>query len=256
MKNLADLQQQFLADCLATKNATLDYIKPDDLSPKQRMSIYQNSTLGNTAGSLAITYPVVKNLVGEDFFNAMCAVFIRQNPPQSTNMDDYGEEFSEFLAEFPPAQSLLYLPDVATLEWLWQQASNAAECQIIDQSAIANIPQDKYFSLHLRLHSSAQLFCSTFPVSKIWYMNQDGAHVETINLDEETTEYLLIIRHGLRTNISPLTPAEHCFLNNLKNGSNFFAAYEESIAIDESFDLAHYIQKHLAGGTFSGFTVG
>ncbi len=261
MTDLKDIQKSFIQDCLSGQlqegNISMEpEIDQSTISAKGRMGIYRESAIGNITNAMELTYPVTVKLVGEKFFAATCRKYIEQHWPESGNMDDYGQDFADFLAQFEPAKTLPYLPDVAWLEWLWHRSSIAPECQTIDQTAIANIPQDKYFSLRLTPHASANLLHSKYPVSKIWEMNQDGAECRKVNLEEEPEEFLLVIRHGLKTDIMRLIPAEHTFLSALIKGENFYDAFEAAITTEEDFDLAYYVHKHISGGTFSGFAVG
>ena len=46
-------------------------------------------------------FPVVKRLVGEEFFRAMAQVFVTEEPPRSPVLFRYGSTFPDFIAGFP-----------------------------------------------------------------------------------------------------------------------------------------------------------
>lgn len=260
MPSLRELQQAFLNDCLHPPGgspAIADVIAPSAISAAGRMEIYHHSTLGNVESAMSLTYPVIQSLVGEQFFSFLIRQFTQQIMPSSPDIDEYGGELAAFLEQFEPAQSLAYLPDTARLEWLHQQIYLAPRAQIIDAQALSAVPQEEYFSLYLHLSPSVRFFSSPHPVDRIWLFNQpDTPDDMTLNLDEEEGGHFMISRPYYKISIERLIQPEKVFLEQFGEGNNLYNAYESATAIDESFDLAHYLQKHIAAGTFSGFHIG
>ena len=54
--------------------------------------------------ALADTFPVGKELVGEEFFGAMAGLFVRAHPPASPLMQRYGGRLPDFIEAFAPAR--------------------------------------------------------------------------------------------------------------------------------------------------------
>lgn len=121
-------------------------------------AVYRNNVFGCLTRALANTYPVVEKLVGEGFFKYAASQYIARHPSRSGNLDEFGGSFSGFLRGFAPAAGLVYLPDVAQLEWLCHQVLLAADCP----------PPGA------RLHPAVALFASDWPVHRIWQVNQPG----------------------------------------------------------------------------------
>ncbi|MBI4997931.1 MAG: putative DNA-binding domain-containing protein [Rhodocyclales bacterium] len=112
--------------------------------PAQRFAVYRNNVVVSLIDALADTYPVVQQLVGEEFFRAMARLFALARPPDSPVMAHYGAGFAEFVAGFPPAAALPYLADVARLEYLYVQVYHAAdeapaECVLHSRYAVASL---------------------------------------------------------------------------------------------------------------------
>ncbi len=257
--NLAELQKTFIAAVLFGENATIaPALAEGGISPSGQMGIYRNNSFGTLTNALALTYPAVRKLVGEAFFERAGYAFIEARHPVNSNLDDYGAEFAEFLADFPPAQALAYLPDMARLEWQVHQSAIAEKGVHLDQSAIAAIPQDKYFSLHLKPHSSARLVRSRFPVHKILdlCLGKDAESTATLDLAEESGVRLLLLRPRKGVELTVLSTPEYAFLEAIFASGNFFAAFEAAAQADEAFDLAACMQRHISLGTFGGFSVG
>jgi hypothetical protein len=95
--------------------------------PGVRFAVYRNNVIVSLIDALADTYPVVRQLVGEEFFHAMAREYALAHPPVSPVMAHYGDGFAEFIAGFPPAAALPYLADMARLEYLYVQVYHAAD---------------------------------------------------------------------------------------------------------------------------------
>ena len=74
-----------------------------------RRAIHSNNVRSGLIEALAIRYPVVQQLVGDDFFAAMASAFALDNPPSSPSFIFYGADFPDFVAGFAPAASLPWL---------------------------------------------------------------------------------------------------------------------------------------------------
>ncbi|WP_338606729.1 DNA-binding domain-containing protein [Pelagibacterium nitratireducens] len=70
-----------------------------------RFAVYRNNVHVSLVTALTKGFPVVRALVGEEFFTAMARVFVGQTKPSSPMLFQYGENFPDFIAEFPPAAS-------------------------------------------------------------------------------------------------------------------------------------------------------
>lgn len=142
-------------------------------SDDPQWQIHRNNWRCNLRGALRTGYPVIERLVGAKFFDYCADCYIDAQPSRSSNLEHYGAEFSLFLRDFPAAQSLPYLSDVAALEFAIEQ--------------LLTSPAD-----------DGQAFVrSRFPILKIWQFNQpDAASDETIDLDSGG-DALRVYRAGL-----------------------------------------------------------
>ena len=67
--------------------------------PAARLAVYRNNVIASLVDALADGFPVVQELVGAEFFRAMAAVFVRQTPPRTRVLAQYGDsEFPRFVA--------------------------------------------------------------------------------------------------------------------------------------------------------------
>lgn len=109
--SLQNLQAELAEAILANDPATTIVL------PVEHLRIYQNNIESNLVKTLKNTYPLITKLLGDDFFQTTACHYIAYYPSRSGNLHDYGEYFSDFLAEHPPVKHLCYLAEVALFEW-------------------------------------------------------------------------------------------------------------------------------------------
>ena len=104
--------------------------------PASRFAVYRNNVQASLSNALAESYPVVMQLVGREFFNAMAALYIRDFAPASPLLNDYGRDLGDFIQGFGPAAGLPYLADMARLERLRVEAYHAADARPLEPSRL------------------------------------------------------------------------------------------------------------------------
>lgn len=138
----------------------------------RRFAIHRNTVSVTLTEALSVAFPVVRALVGEDFFAAAARAFIAKAPPQSPVLADYGADFADFLAAFPPVAELPYLPDMARLERLMLEAYHAADAPAATRSTLAGQSPANAAGIPLARHPAARWLCSPWPVVTLWRMNR------------------------------------------------------------------------------------
>jgi hypothetical protein len=203
----------------------------------QRFSVYRNNVMASLVDALADTFAVTQELVGTEFFRAMAQVFVQNHPPQTRVLTWYGQHFPDFIAGFEPAASLPYLPDVARLEMLRVRSYHAADAAPIDASSLALALADSaaLAQLTLVLHPSVHVLASRYAAYALWASHQGAMALESV--DPQEAESVLIYRHGLDVLLQAITPAQHCFVQQLQVGQPLAQAVDDAVVIDADFDL-------------------
>jgi hypothetical protein len=161
----------------------------------------------------------------------------------------YGGELPRFLAAYPPARELPYLPHVARLEWAIDQANIAAEAPPFDPAALRAVPEAVLGELRFVLHPSAQFVVSAYPIFHIWQVNQPGhAGDDRVDLGEGG-DALLVRRASDGVVIERLAAGEHAFLAAFAGNRGLRDATERACGIEPSFDLADALRRHVSAGT-------
>ncbi len=255
MRSLREMQREFTAVTLFGDTAALVSlgIVAGALDPAARIAVYRNNVLGNYRHALAATYPVVRRLVGAVFFDAAIAAFVRAHPSLHGDVNRYGGDMARFLAAYPPARALVYLPDVARLEWAIDQANIAADSPPLDLPALAAVPLAAMGGLRFALHPSAQIVKSRHPIFRVWQVNQPGYEGEPRVEPGESADLLLVRRAPDGVVIERLAPGEHAFLVALSRNRRLDEAEKRGADAEAAFDLADVLKRLVAGQTIVAF---
>ncbi|MGH8427318.1 MAG: DNA-binding domain-containing protein [Gammaproteobacteria bacterium] len=246
MHGLPDLQRAFARHVRGEDDPqALASVRGAGLTSAERLDIYRNNLLGNLTEALGTSYPAVLRLVGEDFFEAAAARFIRMHPSTSGNLQHYGAGFADFLAAFPEAASVAYLADVARLEWACQEALLAADADSLDPVTLGGGDAGS----RLALHPSARLIASAYPVLTLWLYCMEDEPGEPPALDNG--ERVLVVRPHDAVETLALAPGEFAFLGACRDGMTLGDALTRAGAAESGFDLAVCLQRHHGTGVFA-----
>ena len=252
--SLRDTQRGFSAGVLSDDVAAIRArIRPGRFGAERHLQIYRNNVYASLTDALAAIYPVVARLVGDDCFRGCGHQYVRQAPPTSGNLHDFGERFADFLASFEPVRTLAYLPDVANLEWQWHRAFHAADAPALALDILAKVAPEQYAALHFRLHPSAQLVASEFPLLRIWQANQLNADTDDVVDLSEGGVQLLIARRDIRVEIEALGGGEYALLRAFARGQSFADAVVAANAAQAQFDLPASLRQRVLDQTIVGF---
>ena len=219
------------------------------------LEVYRNNYRGNLQDTLAGAYPVIRQLVGDEFFRYMAREFIEQYPSRSGNLHHYGAEVADFLASFEPAQGLPYLPDVAALEWACHRAYFAEDASALDLAELAKILPDQYPGLALLTHPSCHQLRSRYPVVAIWRAHQPGADPDFIIDPDSGASNALVFRNDGVIIVDELSPADTHWLQAIRKGATLGDATAAVLEIDPGFDLQAVLLKLVAQGVLCGFNL-
>ena len=235
--SLLDLQRRFAASIL-------------DAGTDSGTGVYRNSVTANYRNALGATFGVVRELTGTPFFNAAVDAFVAAHPSTGGDLNVYGSELPDFLAAYPYARDLPYLPDVARLEWALDEASRAEGAEADPEAllaALAQVPGDAIARQRFALDPSCRFVQSAFPVMRIWQVHQDDGD-RSVDLDAGP-DHLLVRREGDVPSIARLAAADFAFLAALSGGGDLGSALEATLALDGDFDLASGLRTFIADGT-------
>jgi hypothetical protein len=217
------------------------------------LEVYRNNYRGNLHDALAGAYPVIGQLVGEDFLRMLARNFISQHGSCSANLFDYGAELGDFLDHYEPARSLPYLPDVARLEWACHRAYFATDAEALDLARLSQIAPDDYANLLLHVHPACRIVASTFPIVAIWQAHQGGGFEIDWASGGETA---LISRRDDAVTVRELNEDEAHWLKAVKHGQSLGAATAATLERFPLFDLQDTLLLFASLNVWSNFSLG
>lgn len=145
------------------------------LARQRGFAVYRNTVMKGCIDGLHANYPAVARLVGDDWFRAAAAEYVRAHPPHDVRLMLYGEDFGPFLARFAPAAELPYLPDVARLDRSWSEAHVAADAPALQPADLASLPEQALSALTLTPHPAARWhWFDDAPIHTLWSSNRQG----------------------------------------------------------------------------------
>jgi hypothetical protein len=202
---------------------------------EDRFAIYRNNVVQGLIAALETRFPMVQRVVGEAFFAGAARLYIGQNPPRTPIMAFYGEDFPDFLAQFPPGAELPYLADLARLEAARTRAYHAEDAAPLPPEAFANLAPGDLLDLRLVLHPSLFILASPYPVATIFAMNSGALPLAAI--EDWRGEDVLVARPRMSVEVRALPPGGAAFLTKLAQAATLGEAAGATLAGEPQFDL-------------------
>ncbi len=209
--------------------------------PAQRFAIYRNNVQSSLIDALADTFPVCRALVGADFFIGLARAHLQACPPRSPVLMEYGAEFADFIAGYPPAASLPYLADMARLERAYVMSAHAADSvpltsrQLQDLLSRADLLHDARFQLDPAL----ALVRSDYAVASLWGAHQeDDVTAALAGVRPGQPETALLVRSDLVVAITAVPQSSGELIQHLIDGASLGSAASIVQARHPDFDLA------------------
>ena len=228
-----------------------------DAGPAEsRVAIYRNTVSANYRNALGATYRVVQQLVGKPFFNAAVDAYTMRFPSTGGDLNVYGDHFGDFLAIYPHAGDLTYLPDVARLEWAVDEAYRAPDATGTPTdllAALAAVPAERVHTLRFACDPSCRFLTSDFPVLRIWQVHQPGFEGDIAVRFGEGADRLLVRREAGAVVIERIAPTDFGLLQSLHLGDDLASALATALAseVDPGFDLGVSLRQFIADGTLA-----
>jgi len=225
---------------------------PEGAPAGKRFSVYRNNVAVSLSEALEVTFPVIRKLVGNEFFTAMAGVFLRQHQPTSPMLMLYGADMPAFLDSFPPVAHLGYLPDVARVELALCRSYHAADAPAIDPETLQSIAPDALLSSRLHLAPSVHLVRSDWPAAALFHANSDPDAPKP----KMQAEDVLITRPEYDPEVPALPPGGGAFIAALMDGATLGEADKTATIATGDFDLTEVLGLLLSKAAIINTTEG
>ncbi len=249
---LEDLQRDFAAALASHANvpALRPWLDTTDPRTDERIALYRGNLVGAWQKALSNTYPVLRAIVGAEFFDAMARAYGLAHPGSSGDLNRFGGEMSAFVGAFEPARALPYLPDVAALEWQVHRAHFAADAEPLPRQRLAALLPHDLLATRFDLHPACAWIASTHPLATIWRAHQPEPLCALPNLPA-AGEIALVVRPRWKVEVEVASSAEIAALALLREGRPLQDAIEVALHVAPSFDLPRTLVRWLDLGVIT-----
>jgi len=222
----------------------------------QRLSLYRGNLGGAWNKALAAAYPVLRQLVGGEFFGGLARAYGKAYASQSGDLNRFGEHFADFLRSFPHVAQYPCFPDMAILEWACHRAHYAqpslGSAPVAD--IIASLAPEQLDAATLTLHPACRLFASEWAVVELWLAHQPE-HAAAFPEHIARPNHGLTVRSQWKVGVLPQTPAAYQALSTLQQGATLGSALDAALAVEPGFDFGFHLRQWLEHSVFDSIAL-
>ena len=204
------------------------------------LSVYRNGYLKTCTDALAASYPVVRSLVGEDYFRRLAQSYVENHPPTRGTLVGYGNRFAEFLQVRPDEHELAYLPDMVAIDAAWLESYFAGDASALTATDVRTMSADgiDVSTIKVRFTPPVRFVKLQYDVADTWaVLREQGTLSDSVSLNCSDNTVMLWRLEG-KIHIKVLDPGESAFLSEIAGVATLESAATAAIRVDESFDLA------------------
>ncbi len=250
---LQDMQQQFAAALLdfGQVGDSLPMFSGDTARAEDRLALYRGNLNAIWNQSLSNAFPVIRQLVGEVFFEQIAREYGHLHPSQDGDLNHFGAAFADYLAYSGDVAAYPYFADVARLEWLAHRAYYAQDAVALGLAGLAEIAVHGLGQLRLLLHPACYLHQSAWATAAIWLAHQSESKLSYPE-QLQVASYAVVSRPQWQVQVTAVGKAAYLALQALMTGSLLGDALEIALQEDAQFDITQELSRWFAAGMFSG----
>lgn len=244
MPTIKQLQEAFFESVFNKQDTTIfEQFCHNEIAPEFRFNIYRNTILQNLRNSLEMTFPAIWKLVGKVCADALALAFVQDpcNLPKTNCLDDWGEKFPAFLQNNEMVKHLLYLKDIAEIEWLRHLSYCSQDYLVLDSSVLKKHINNSVDKLCLIFNPSVFLYSSPYYLKNIFELIENPFEISTINF-QHLPSYAVIARQKKQILTHWITNDLFHFLCHIKKGSPLGQSYESTLENHPDFNLFSGLQ--------------
>nr|WP_307729216.1 DUF692 family multinuclear iron-containing protein [Massilia agrisoli] len=215
-----------------------------------RFGLYRGNLTVTWDKVLSAAYPVIRQLLGDEFFTALSRAFGMAHPSVDADLNNFGAGFAAFLERFEHVAQYPYLPDMARFEWALHRSHFAPDAQPVTAAQLGSLDPTRFEAARAALHPACTLFASDWAILPLWQAHQAGSGVG-FPQDMAQPSCGVIARPRWKTEVAALPASAFAALKVLGEGGNVGAALDAAFAIDDDFDVPAHLAQWMALGVFS-----
>ncbi|MFK5977951.1 MAG: DNA-binding domain-containing protein [Rhizobiaceae bacterium] len=222
-------------------------IGPDGQAAPVRFGVYRNNVIVSLIEAMKDAYPSILSILEEENFSRVARNYVAAHPPKSPMMQEFGNKFAQFLREFEPLKSSLFLVDLASAERAWLVAYHAEDQLVVAPEELGAVPPEIVMDVTFEKHAASWISASQFPLFAL-YCRRDDASTD---IDLTQSQNVLITRPQNDVIVRHVGAGNCRFFEQIFAGSTLGEAIGAGTEIDDEFDPANAITILLESGSCS-----
>jgi hypothetical protein len=228
------------------------------LTAAERLAVYNNAYHVRLLECLREEFPVLRQALGDEAFDAFAYGYLRACPSRSYTLTQLGARFPSFLAETCPADAppewSAFLIDLALLEWTFSEVFDGPGVEgepLFDAAALAAITADDWLQTRLVPVPCLRLLRLRSPVQEHYAAVRRG---EAPDPPPPCDTFLAVTRRDYIVRHYPLQAAEFAQLRELVAGRTLGEAMAETAQLlSDGKDAAGLVYGWFQRWTANGF---
>jgi hypothetical protein len=223
MPSLVEFQRSLATDVLFDAAASAKYLRAGPVPADVAIGVHRDSVLAALVNALRLSCPTLGALVDAAFFEQSVRDYARARPPHSVCLDDFGDQFGDFLQMYPPARGFPFLADIVRFDVAIDRASDAMPGSYGAAVTFGT-------NVAIRLLTSLTHISSKYPVDVIRDRIEAGAIDQLDKIDMTPRAYHFALWRGESgAAVRRLTQPAATFLSEVLRGADGSHAFNRAL---------------------------
>lgn len=254
MSRLREQQQAFAEAIVEGKYQAATAAMATDGTALRSVALYRRLIRNNFVQVLAVTYPVLRRVVGPRSFDLLARGYLKKYPSTSGDLFLYGRHLPAWLQQLkaPPL-----LVELARLEWACHEVYQAADSSPLAPEQLQAMVSADPSRVTIQFHQTARFLSFSLPVHHVWLALQPDAspdEVVDLPLPEEETG-LIVVRSGGAVQVIPLAWLDYRLLEALSRGATVASIERLAREAESGFDFTRLMTTLLNLQVMAGISV-
>jgi hypothetical protein len=218
---LAQLQQAMQDRILrGTPGIEIEVAEAGQLDVHARLGVYENAFISRLVEALAVTYPALRDSIGDSAFATLTCAFVARSPPSHFSVRYFGADLASFVAKHYLGVKAQVLTDLARWEWSLGDVFDAVDATPMTIEDLASIEPGEWAAMRF-VFSPALCTLSVQSNAVQWWRasTQDGVRPARWRTAKPVTWALW--RSDLKTYFRSLKTEEAWALDAMNDGHSF-----------------------------------
>jgi hypothetical protein len=214
MPPLVEFQRSLATDVLFDAAASARYLRAGPVPADVAIRVHRDSVLAAMVNAIRLACPTLCALVDAAFFAQSVRDYARARPPHSACLDDFGDQFGDFLEMYPPARGFPFFADIVRFDVAIDRASH-------DMPGSYGASVTVGTNVRIRLLTSLSHISTKYPVDVIRDQIEAGAIEELDKIDMTSGAYHFALWRGESgASVKRLTQPAATFLSDVLQGGD------------------------------------